>query len=47
MLTATEHKALNEYAGQRNLTASEIVRGLLRSLLGEQTVENEKKGGRS
>jgi hypothetical protein len=37
-----ERKALDEYAKQRNLTASEIVRGSLESLLDEST----KKGGR-
>jgi hypothetical protein len=47
MLTAAEHKALNKYAGQRNLTASEIIRGLLRSLIEEQAMDTVKKGGRS
>jgi hypothetical protein len=46
MLTAAEHKALKHHARQRNMTASEIVRGLLRSILEGQAVETVKKGGR-
>lgn len=43
LLTTAERKALNQYASQRNLTASEILRGLLRSLLEQEA----KKGGRA
>jgi hypothetical protein len=32
-LTQTEHKALNKYAQQRNMTASEVIRGCLRPVL--------------
>ena len=46
MLTASEHNALNRYAGQQNMTTSEIVRGLLGSLLEQQAMETVKKGGR-
>jgi hypothetical protein len=46
LLTTAERKALNEYAGQRNLTASEIVRGCLRSLMAEQATADTKKGAR-
>jgi hypothetical protein len=42
LLTVSERKALNEFARQRNLTASEIVRGCLQSLLEDST----KKDGR-
>lgn len=34
LLTASEHKALNEYAARQELTASEIIRGCIRSLVG-------------
>jgi hypothetical protein len=33
LLTPAEHKTLNEYAARQELTASEIVRGCIRSLL--------------
>ena len=41
LLTAAEHKALNEYAMQREMTTSEIVRGCIRELLEPQIA----KGG--
>jgi hypothetical protein len=40
LLTGAEHKALNEYAARKELTASEIIRSCLRSLL-----EGEDSGG--
>jgi hypothetical protein len=46
MLTAAEHKALSEYATRMEMTASEIIRGCLRSLLEEHAMESAKKGGR-
>jgi hypothetical protein len=46
MLTAAEHKALNAYAARREATASEIIRGCLRSLLGADAAASLKKGGR-
>ena len=47
LLTAAERKALNAYAARTELTASEIVRGCIRSLLEEQATESVKKGGRT
>jgi hypothetical protein len=44
LLTGAEYKALNEFATQRNLTASEIVRGCLQSMLVEQTTTPAKEG---
>jgi hypothetical protein len=41
LLTAAEHRALNEYAVRQEMTASEIIRGCIRSLLGDQNA----KGG--
>jgi hypothetical protein len=35
-LTQAEHKALNKYAERRNMTASEVIRGCLRSLLEQE-----------
>jgi len=43
LLTAAEHKELNEYALQRNMSASELIRGCIRSLVEDQ----RGKGGRS
>ncbi len=45
LLTAAEHKALNEYAARKELTASEIIRNCLRTLL-EQNTQEAKKGER-
>jgi hypothetical protein len=42
LLTAAEHKALNEYALRREMTVSEIIRGCLQPLLDEAAA----KGGR-
>jgi len=41
LLTAEEFKALREYAERRQMTASEVMRACLRSLLEDQPV----KGG--
>jgi hypothetical protein len=43
LLTAAEHKALNEYAVRREVTVSEIIRGYLHSVLHD---EGKGKGGR-
>jgi hypothetical protein len=43
LLTTAEHKGLNRYAANRGMTASEIVRGCIRSLLEEQTRYGEKQ----
>jgi hypothetical protein len=43
LLTAAEHKSLNEYAARRETTASEIVRACIRSLLEEQTEKSGKQ----
>jgi hypothetical protein len=40
LLTAAEHKALNEYAVRREMTASEIIRGCIRSLLDGQPTKS-------
>jgi len=45
LLTAAEHKALSQYAARQEMTASEIVRGCLRTLLKEQSGDDSKKGG--
>jgi len=37
LLTPAEHKALNQYAERQELTASEIIRGCIRSLLEKET----------
>ena len=42
LLTQAEHKALNEYAAQRAMAVSEIIRGCIRSLVDDQSA----KGGR-
>jgi hypothetical protein len=42
LLTASEYKALANYAGRKELTASEIVRGCIRTLL---EAEAAKGGG--
>ena len=43
LLTVAEHKALNEYAMRREMTASEIIRGCIRSLVNKK---DAKGGGR-
>lgn len=45
LLTQAEHKALNEYAARKEMTASEIIRGCLRTLLEEQNSGSRRKGG--
>jgi hypothetical protein len=42
LLTAAEHKALSEYAVRRETTASEIVRGCLRSVLKGRAERSDK-----
>jgi hypothetical protein len=42
LLTPAEHRALSRYAAERNLTASEIIRGCLRSLLDAEHKEGER-----
>jgi len=42
LLTAAEHKELNEYALRRNMTASELIRGCIRSLLVNVLVKGGK-----
>lgn len=44
LLTGAEYTALNEFARRRNLTASEVVRGCLQSVLTEQATASVKKG---
>jgi hypothetical protein len=39
LLTAEEFKALKAYADRQQMTASEVMRGCLRSLLDGQTVK--------
>jgi hypothetical protein len=41
LLTAAEHKELNEYALRRNMTASELIRGCIRSLLENETIKGK------
>jgi hypothetical protein len=43
LLTAGEHKALNQYAARQELTVSEIVRGCVRQLLSAEAEKEEKQ----
>lgn len=43
LLTQAEHKALNEYATRRSMTASEIIRGCIRSLVEDQSGKGGKR----
>jgi hypothetical protein len=43
LLTIAEHKALSECAERRELTASEIVRGCIRSLLQNEAAKGDAR----
>jgi len=43
LLTAAEHKALNQYAEQLELTTSEVVRGCIRSLISHQPAKGDER----
>jgi hypothetical protein len=43
LLTAGEHKALNQYAARQELTVSEVVRGCVRQLLNAEAGKEEKQ----